>query len=313
MSFSSKIKSDLSKITHDNKCCQKAELSAIIRTSGAISLRGFSDIDVTIRTENASIARLVFTLFKKIYNLHTELIVKKGSSVKKGNVYEMSIEKAADILLDLGIILNNDDFLLINNQIPKDLVDEKCCPRGYIRGAFLGCGSVSDPEKGYHLEFAMHSNTYAENFARFLDMYDLGAKVISRKNNFIVYLKESEKIIDMLNIIGAHHALFEFENIRIIKEMRNNVNRLVNCETANLSKTVNASYNQIEVIKLLDDLVGLNNLPDTLRELAFIRLENQEMSLKELGEAMNPPIGKSGINHRFKKMEKMLHEILYEE
>ncbi len=312
MSFSSKIKSNLSKITYDSKCCQRAELSAVIRTSGAITLRGFSDIDITIRTENASVARLVFTLYKKIYNIHTELIIRKGSGVKKGNVYEIVIENTQNILLDLGIIANENSFL-INNSVPKKFMDSECCPRAYIRGAFLGCGSVLNPEKGYHLEFSMHSSNFAEDFARLLNIYELNAKVIARKSNFIVYIKESEKIVDVLNIIGAHKTLLDFENVRIIKEMRNNVNRIVNCETANLSKTVNASYNQIENIKMLDELVGLDSLPNTLKELAYLRLENEEMSLKELGEIMNPPIGKSGVNHRFKKMEKLIHEILNRE
>ncbi|MCD6434842.1 MAG: DNA-binding protein WhiA [Clostridiales bacterium] len=312
MSFSSKIKSSLSKITYDNKCCQKAELSAIIRTSGAISLRGFSNVDITIRTENASVARLVFTLFKKIYNLHTELIIRKGSGVKKSNVYEIFIENKQKILLDLGILTDDDSFM-VSNVVPKKLLGNDCCPRAYIRGAFLGCGSVLSPESGYHLEFSMHSENFAHDFAKLLDLYELKAKVIARKSNYIVYIKESEKIVDILNVIGAHKALFDFENVRIIKGMRNNVNRIVNCETANLSKTVNASYNQIENIKLLDKLIGLESLPDMLKELAYLRLENEEMSLKELGEIMNPPIGKSGVNHRFKKMEKLIQEILNKE
>ncbi len=309
MSLSSKIKSNLSKITYDSKCCQRAELSAVIRTSGAISLRGFSNVDITIRTENASVARLVFTLYKKIYNIHTELIIRKGSGVKKGNVYEIFIENTQDILLDLGIMSEEDDFI-ITNKVPQKLLKNECCPRAYIRGAFLGCGSVLNPEKGYHLEFSMHSNNFAKDFAKLLNLYELNAKVIQRKSNFIVYIKESEKIVDVLNIIGAHKTLLDFENVRIIKEMRNNVNRIVNCETANLSKTVNASFDQIENIKTLDGLIGLENLPNSLKELAYLRLENQEMSLKELGEIMNPSIGKSGVNHRFKKMEKLISEIL---
>lgn len=308
MSFSSKIKTDLSKITHDSKCCLRAQLSSMIRTSGSISLHGFSETDLNIRTENAAVARLVFTLFKKVYNMHTELIIKKGSGVKKGNIYEIFIENAQDILVDLGIILINDGFFEINNKVPTELIDSDCCPRAYIRGAFLGSGSVSDPEKGYHLEFSVHSYGYALEFRDLLDRYDLKAKVIQRKSNFIVYIKESEKIIDALNVIGAHKALLDFENTRIIKDMRNNVNRLVNCETANLSKTVNAAYRQVENIKLLDEYVGLDNLPEGLSELAYLRLENEDMSLKELGEMMSNPISKSGINHRFRKIESMANE-----
>lgn len=310
MSFSSTIKTNLSRITHDRRCCQRAELSALIRTSGSISLRGFSGTDLTIRTENAAVARLVFTLFKKIYALHTELIIKKGSGVKRGNIYEIFIENAQEILADLGIILISDGLFEINRSVPEALVENDCCPRAYIRGAFLGAGSVSDPEKTYHLEFNLHSYQYALSFQELVNRYDLNAKVIQRKSNHIVYLKESEKIVDLLNVIGAHHSLLEFENVRIIKGMRNSVNRLVNCETANLNKTVDAAVRQVEVIRALDEYLGLEQLPDSLKQIALIRLENEDLSLKEIGEMLDPPIGKSGVNHRFKKMEKMLEELV---
>jgi hypothetical protein len=312
VSFSSKIKTNISKITHDSRCCQRAELSALVRTSGSISLRGFSGTDLTIRTENAAVARLVFTLFKKVYSLHTELIIKKGSGVKKGNIYEIFIENAQDILTDLGIVLINEGMFVINNQVPKELLNDDCCPRAYIRGAFLGSGSVSDPERNYHLEFNLHSYNYAMDFEKLINQYDLKAKVIRRKSNYIVYLKESEKIVDLLNVIGAHHSLLEFENVRIIKGMRNNVNRLVNCETANLNKTVSAAVKQGEIIRLLDEHIGIDRLPEGLREIALIRMENEDLSLKEIGELMNPPLGKSGVNHRFKKMEKLLLELINE-
>lgn len=309
VSFSSDIKTNLSRITYDRRCCQRAALSALIRTSGSISLRGFSGIDLTIRTENAAVARLVFTLFKKIYSLHTELIIKKGSGVKHGNIYEIFIENAQEILTDLGIVFVQEGFFQISMEVPENLVEDDCCPRAYIRGAFLGAGSVSDPEKAYHLEFNLHSHRYALSLQDLLNRYDLNAKVIQRKSNHIVYLKESEKIVDLLNVIGAHGALLSFENVRILKDMRNSVNRLVNCETANLNKTVDAAVRQIEIIRMLDDFIGIEQLPLDLREIARIRLENEDLSLKEIGEMMDPPLGKSGVNHRFKKLEKMLEQL----
>ncbi|OPL07420.1 MAG: sporulation regulator WhiA [delta proteobacterium ML8_F1] len=309
MSFTSKIKNDLSKITQDSRKCQKAELSGIIRSSGIVEMEGFHRVNLTIRTENAAVARMVFIFFKKIYNLHTELLIKRGSGVKRGNLYEMTLEGGEEILLDLGIIANLEEFLKVVNQVPEGIFEEESCLRAYIRGVFLGCGSVSNPEKSYHLEFSLHSEAYAGSLMETLNGYDLGAKMIPRKTGFIVYIKESEKIVDLLNIIGAHTALLDFENVRILKDMRNRVNRLVNCETANLNKTVNAAYNQIAMIKALDEYMGLDQLPEGLRLLAELRLENPDMSLKELGEAMDPAVGKSGVNHRFKKMENLLKAI----
>ncbi len=306
MSFTSKIKNDLSKMTQDSKKCQKAELSGVIRSSGIVEMEGFHQVNLTVRTENAAVARMVFIFFKKIYKLHTELLIKKGSGVKKGNQYEMTLDGAEEILLDLGIIENLEEFLKVVNGVPEFVFEDENCLRSYLRGVFLGCGSVSNPEKSYHLEFSLHSESYARSLMATLNGYDLGAKTIPRKTGFIVYIKESEKIVDLLNIIGAHTALLDFENVRILKDMRNQVNRLVNCETANLNKTVNAAYTQIAVIKDLDDHVGIEQLPEGLKQLAELRMENPELSLKELGEMMTPPIGKSGVNHRFKKMESML-------
>ena len=187
--------------------------------------------------------------------------------------------------------------------IKSSLVDTDETKKAYIRGAFLGGGSISNPEKTYHLEFVTHDLDYAQELSALINSFGLTSKVIQRKNSFIIYLKEGEQIVDLLNIIGAHNSLLELENIRIMKEMRNNVNRLVNCETANLSKTVNAAVRQVESIKLIQKEIGLNRLPQNLREIAELRLNHPDESLKELGEMLNPPIGKSGLNHPHRRIE----------
>ena len=147
------------------------------------------------------------------------------------------------------------------------------------------------------------------DLCKLINSFGLNSKVIQRKNSFIIYIKEGEQIVDLLNIVGAHTSLLELENIRIMKEMRNNVNRLVNCETANLSKTVNAAVRQVESIKLIQSTIGLQRLPKNLKEVAELRLSYPDESLKELGEMLNPPVGKSGINHRLRKIEKIAEEI----
>lgn len=310
MSFSSTTKNELSRIKSEGPCCQMAELSALIRTSGAIKLKGLSRTDLHILTENPAIARLIFTFFKKNFNIHTDVVVQKNKTLKKGNAYEIQIEDAGEILKALGILVDVDGFFGINDQVPEFLVKETCCKRAYIRGAFLGGGSVSDPEKGYHLEFITHSEDYGESLRALINGFGLESKLIDRKSNHIVYIKEGDQIVDLLNIIGAHRALLDFENVRIVKQMRNDVNRLVNCETANLNKTVNAAMRQVQDIELIKSRVGLGALPDGLSQLAELRLEQPEASLKELGEMLDPPVGKSGVNHRFKKIHKFAESLV---
>ena len=213
------------------------------------------------------------------------------------------------LLKDTGIFKEVDGGITLDYRIDEKMVETDDEKRAYIRGAFLGGGSVTNPEKNYHLEFVTHSEEYAQDLCELINSCGLNSKVIQRKNSFIVYIKEGEQIVDILNIMGAHSCLLELENIRIMKEMRNNVNRLVNCETANLSKTVNAAVRQVESIKFIQSKIGLKRLPQNLREIAELRLEYPDESLKELGEMLDPPVGKSGVNHRLRKIEKIAEEL----
>lgn len=239
-------------------------------------------------------------------------MVKKSNSFKKNNVYMIIITEENNVgklLREVEVLKGEEGVLALNYEIsPKIVCDDKT-KRAYIRGAFLGGGSISNPEKAYHLEFVTHNDSYAHNISKIINSYGLDSKVIQRKNSYIVYIKEGEQIIDLLNIIGAHSSLLELENVRIMKEMRNNVNRLVNCETANLSKTVNAAVRQVESIKLIQNEIGLQRLPKNLRDVAELRLKFPDESLKELGEMLNPPVGKSGVNHRLRRIEKIADEL----
>ncbi len=310
MSFSSKTKNELSRIKSEDKCCMLAQLSAILRVSGSINLQGLNKLRVDISTENASSARLIFTLFKKSLGIQTEIIVKKNHSLKKTHTYVVTLGEARPVLEELGIISFEKGYFEIVDKIPEKFIEKQCCIRAYARGIFVGGGSVSDPEKGYHLEFVTHSQGFAEEFSELLNStYNLNSKVIVRKNSYIVYLKEGDQIVDLLNVIGAHNALMDFENVRIVKQVRNQVNRLVNCETANLNKTVDAAHRQVQNILYIKDTVGLDYLPDNLIEIARLRLENREASLVEIGQLLSKSVGKSGVNHRFKKIEKIADEI----
>ncbi|WP_392486068.1 DNA-binding protein WhiA [Haloimpatiens sp. FM7315] len=311
MSFSSKVKSEVCRYVDISKEESISLLSGIMKVSGTIFFGSQRQIGFKISTENPSIARLIFKLLKEHFEIHAKIMVKKNNSLKKNNVYviiineEMGVKK---LLKEVGIIQDEEGFSL-EFGIPNFLIDEDKTKKAFIRGSFLGGGSISNPEKTYHLEFVTHDSEYADRLSNLINFYGLNSKVIKRKSSFVIYIKEGEQISDLLNIIGAHSSLLFLENIRIMKEMRNNVNRLVNCETANLSKTVNAAVRQVESIKLIENEIGLKRLPGNLKEIAELRLRFPDESLKELGEMLTPKIGKSGVNHRLRKIEKIAEEL----
>ncbi len=311
MSFSLQVKNEVCRYSEVSKEEAIAELSAIMKASGTLGFSSNRALTFKVVTENPSIARLIFKLLKEHFNIHTKLLVKKSNSLKKNNIYMVIIPENVDVkqlLKQVGII-GKEDLFTLDYTIPKGLIIEEGCKRAYIRGAFLGGGSISNPEKTYHLEFVTHNYEYATELSTLINSYKLNSKVIQRKNSFVIYIKEGEQIVDLLNIIGAHSSLLELENIRIMKEMRNNVNRIVNCETANLSKTVNAAVRQVESINLIQEEIGLGRLPKNLREIAELRLSFPDESLKELGAMLTPPVGKSGVNHRLRRIEKIADEL----
>ena len=312
MSFSAQVKNELARIIHENPQVQLSELSAIIRMSGTLKLMGFNKLSFVINTENPAIARKVFTLIKNCFGITVEIQINRQSNLKRNNTYVLSVtydQGANDILEKVGIIEKEGEHLSWVSTIPKHLVSRQDGKRAYLRGAFLGSGSVSDPAKMYHLEFSTVNIEISQNLRKLLNSYKLNAKIVTRKNNNVVYIKESEHITDLLNLMGAYNALMHLEDIKIKKQMRNDVNRLVNCETANLNKTVDTSMRQIECINYIMEKQGLDYLPENLHEIAMLRVENPDMSLKELGEIMETPLGKSGVNHRLKKIEMIAEEL----
>jgi DNA-binding protein WhiA len=312
MTFSSIVKNEISKLTLEDKCCKLAELSALIKMTGTIQIHGKNKIGIKLSTENASIARMLFTLIKEIFDVTTRVAVRRNKQLKKNNIYTLYIDMQVgsdEILVATGILAKAPKGIKINYKLPRKLVKKPCCKKAYLRGVFLGGGSISDPEKTYHLELVTNNSEYAESIRKLINSFDLNAKVVNRKGNFVVYLKEGEQIVDFLNIIGAHKALLSLENVRIYKEMRNNVNRIVNCETANLSKIVNASMRQSSNIEFIKNKIGFDKIPEGLAEIAELRLRYPDASLKELGEMMTPPIGKSGVNHRLRKLDEIAEKI----
>ena len=309
MSFSNEIKNELAHLEYDRPCCEIAELAGLVRMDGTILIGSKKGIGLELNTENAAVARKAFKGLKKIFHVETEITVQRRNRLKKNNVYLVRVPgqpKVMDVLDKLGLMK---DGLMYNPEISAALVKKDCYKRSYLRGVFLGAGSLSDPMNSYHLEIVANSEEYAGSLVQLIETFGLHPKISSRKNVLLVYLKESEQIADFLNIIGAHQALLELENIRIQKGMRNQVNRLVNCESANMNKTIDAAYRQRMNIELIQQHYGLEKLNEGLRAVAEARLAYPEVSLKELGTLMDPPIGKSGINHRMRKLEELADEL----
>lgn len=312
MSFSAKTKNELSRIVLEKDCCPMAELAALVRMNGTIQISGLKNVNLKFTTENAAIARRIFTLLKEIYKEDIEVMVRRNKQLKKNNNYLVYInnkEISKKALRDVEFITKENNLFNPNYKIPKKIIRKRCCKRSYIRGAFLGGGSITNPEKTYHLEFVTGSEDHSNDLMNLINSFGLNSKIVLRKEYRVVYIKEGEQISDLLNIIGAHQSLLKFEDIRVLKDVRNNINRLVNCETANLGKTINASMRQVESIKKIMNTIGLSSIPDNLREVAELRLEFRDSTLKELGSMLDPPVTKSGVNHRLRKLEKIAEEI----
>ncbi|MBY9078960.1 DNA-binding protein WhiA [Paenibacillus sp. HN-1] len=306
MSFAALTKKELTMI-ENGPCCDKAEMSALIRMNGSVQLSS-KRIVLDISTENAAIARRIYSLLKKYYQVHTELLVRKKMRLKKNNVYIVRIPgRVEEILNDLKIVSQG---FVFNDGIDESIVHKNCCKRAYLRGAFMAGGSVNNPEgSSYHLEIASMYEEHCKALVKLADDFHLNARCIERKKGFILYIKEGEKIIEFLNLIGAHQALFKFEDVRIMRDMRNSVNRIVNCETANLNKTISAAVRQIENIKFLEKEIGLEKLPDKLREVAEVRLAHPDINLKEVGEMLKGTVSKSGVNHRLRKIDELAEKL----
>jgi len=282
MSFSHEVKKELAKHMSSARHCQLAELAAILHFCGQIGANGSGEFYLGIQSENEFVLQKCFTLLKKTVNIEAGVFQK-----------EEDIQRITQL------------FGRFDEPVSSLLLKSSCCQRAFLRGAFLCVGSMSDPEKGYHLEFVCVDEQIALQLQEVMLCFGIEAKIILRKKYYVVYIKESESIVELLNVMEAPVALMNLENLRILKEVRNSINRKVNCEAANITKTVNAASRQIEDIELLRDTLGLANLPLQLRQMAEVRLSYPDASLQELGDYLDPPVGKSGVNHRLRKLSEL--------
>lgn len=276
MSFSSDVKVELAKQYSKVKHCQVAELAAMIMQEGRISM---NPMELSFESDNSMLMEKYAILMKRAFSI------------------------------DISTALSSEDCKRIVEEIQGLYLERMCCKRAFIRGAFMASGSMSDPNKAYHFEIVCRTPEQAQRLQELMAEFETEPKIIERKNHYVVYLKDGSQIVDMLNVMEAYVSLMNLENVRILKEMRNSVNRQVNCETANINKTVNAAVKQIADIELIRDVLGFDNLPAPLREMAQVRLEHREAPLKDLGAYMNPPVGKSGINHRLRKLAAIAEDL----
>ncbi|WP_019552514.1 DNA-binding protein WhiA [Propionispira raffinosivorans] len=305
-SFATEVKNEVARLVDENSCCKIAELAALLRMGAVMTMGGKRSLGINFTTENAAVARRTLTLLKSSGEVRTEVMVSRARRLKKHNSYCVRVIPSlivSDLLAKLGLMHG----ATLNVGSDSAILRKHCCRHAYLRGAFLGGGSVNRPEGSYHLELVTGSEVFAQLLLSLCRKFDLPVGLSERKNDYIVYIKESDAIMDFLAIIGAENALVEFEVARNLKEVRNQVNRLVNCETANLQKTANASVRQMEHIKLIKAKLGFDSLPEPLQEIAVVRLSHPDASLKELAEVLH--ISKSGINHRLRKLEKIAVEL----
>jgi DNA-binding protein WhiA len=307
MSFTAEVKDELSRIMPKRNCCPKAELAALVRVEGTLHITGAERYRLEVATETAPVARKTIKLLHELYGLKTELTVRR-SILHKTNNYLITVPQQAKLtqsLNDLGIL---DDSLDISYRIPGRLVKKDCCAVSYLRGAFLGGGFVADPHGDFHFELTAEAPEMADDLVTLMARFEMEARVTKRRGLYAVYLKGAEPIVTFLALVGAHRALLRAEDVRVMKSVRNRVNRLVNAETANLVKSTDAAIAQLEGIRQLAESRGLDGLPPALRELAYLRLEHPDASLRELGEYADPPLSKSAVYHRIRRLEELAEE-----
>ena len=309
MSFSGMVKEELSGQIPRARHCRIAELAAMLSICGRLSENPADDGALVIHTENETVSRKCFTLIKKTFNIEAEDYHGEDHHGGRPQDHSLLIRDPSRI----GLIMAAARLMPSagGGIVPADglALERSCCRRAFIRGAFLASGSISDPNKGYHFEIVCPDPGRAAFLQRMMEDFGIAARTVARKKSYVVYVKEGSQIVDLLAVMGANVALMDLENIRIVKEMRNSVNRKVNCETANINKTVSAAVSQAEDIRLVAERVGLENLPEGLAQTAELRIRFPEASLKELGIMSDPQVGKSGINHRLRKLSRMAEDL----
>ena len=309
MSFASETKNELSRIVPEKKCCMLAEIAGFMRLAGSIRLAGLGKFRIVMTTNNPAVARHYKTLIKTYFSVDAKLDVGQDQSLKRGHSYILTIgpeDLSEAILRETGILMIKEGMNFISDGIYDGLIRTKCCRKAYLRGAFMAAGTVNNPEKDYHFEISTGTETLAKELRKVINGFvDITAKIVTRKKTFGVYLKAGEQIKDVLAIMGASGQFFKFDEVMMMKELKSEAYRMNNLDNANIDKSLRAAEAQINAIKKIQEKRGLDTLSPKLREAAYARLENPDVNIEELGKLMIPPLSKSGINNRLRRIEEI--------
>ena len=310
MSFASDARGEVARDLCAHDCCARSELAAALLSSGGISFRGIKRYALSLTAADGAVARRYFGLLKKFWGITAQIRTLFTESLNGQTRYQLIIPEEESLRLLGDLHLLDESALFGVRQMPgEELVHYACCKKSFVKGAFLMCGAVSNPEKEYHIEIAAPTEEFAQFVIKMMDYFEIPAKMTCRKAKYVGYLKRAEEISDMLTLLGANASVLQLENVRIKKDVSNQVNRQMNCDTFNINRTMNAAEAQIQDIQFLAEEVGLDKLPKSLREIAEVRVDNPETSLSGLGELLNPPIGKSGVNGRLRKISELARKI----
>ncbi|MBR6443409.1 MAG: DNA-binding protein WhiA [Clostridia bacterium] len=311
-SFSAGVKEELNRLPLGKACCMLSEISALTQTSGHLAFRGGGWISVSYRLDNAGTARRLFQLLKKRLNAAPKLhfVQTRQLGGRRSCVLTLGTEDTRALLNALHMTETDEDGQMhLKRTVPRHPMTRQCCRRAFLRGAFLGAGTLTNPEKSYHFEWKAEDDRLAETLEKLLEKCELPYQSYIRKGQQVIYLKGAQQISDILAIMGAGSSVLEMENIRINKQLRAAATRASNCDEHNSEKMLDAGQKQAEAIRKISLSTGLFTLPPALREVARLRVENPDLSLKELGEMMDPPVGKSGVNHRLRRLMEIAEQI----
>lgn len=316
MSFSSNVKDELIRLPLGKPCCMLSELSALTRTSGSLSMHGLGRILVSFRVENAALARRIFLLLRTQLQVTPKLYFVQHARLggRRTCVLTLGDQDSQKLLLALHMVEKDEEgHVSFKRTSPRHPMTRQCCRRAFLRAAFLGAGTMTTPEKAYHLEWRADNESLLKELQRLLDKAGLPVHTSVRRGSPVVYFKGAQQVTDALALMGASGSVLEMENIRISKQMRGSANRAINCDEHNSDRMVNAAAEQVEAIKQISIHQGLSSLPPALYAAARLRLDNPELSLTELGQMLDPPVGKSGMNHRMRRLMELARTMEEEE
>ena len=312
MSFASNTRAELARELCADKCCARAELAAALLASGGISFRFGREPSyaLSVTTAEAAVVRHYFQLLKRHFKITAQIRTLRSDSLNGMTRYQLVIpEEDSRLLLDEAGLYDPEAPFGLRAVPPEELVDYACCKKTFLKSAFMISGGMSNPEIAYHIEIAAPTEDFADYVIKNLNYYEIGAKKACRKAKFVVYLKKSDDVSDMLTLMGASQAVLTLQNVRIKKDVSNRVNRQLNCDNSNINRTMNTALSQIADIKYIDEQLGLDKLPAPLREIAEVRMNNAATSLGGLGEMLEKPIGKSGVNARLRKISEIADKL----